>query len=69
LDTAKRRTAADVLAMEGETSATMLAAMVRTVSLFDNRWDSRLMDDRGRAKNLAVQGFPVERVPRGSTRH
>ncbi|MGH8959990.1 MAG: hypothetical protein ACRDWT_02085, partial [Jatrophihabitantaceae bacterium] len=31
LDTGKRRNAADVLAIEGEKSATMLAAMVRTV--------------------------------------
>jgi hypothetical protein len=39
LDTGKRRNAADVLAIEGEKSATMLAAMVRTVWLFDNRPD------------------------------
>lgn len=39
LDTGKRRNAADVLAMEGEKSSTMLAAMVRTVWLFDNRPD------------------------------
>jgi hypothetical protein len=31
LDTGKRRSAADVLAIEGEKSSTMLAAMVRTV--------------------------------------
>src|ERR1700709_2622928 len=31
LDTGKRRNAADVLAIDGEKSATMLAAMVRTV--------------------------------------
>lgn len=39
LDTGKRRNAADVLAIEGEKSATMLAAMVRTVWLFQNRPD------------------------------
>ncbi|HEY5457051.1 MAG TPA: hypothetical protein VIJ96_16425, partial [Acidothermaceae bacterium] len=39
LDTGKRRNAADVLAIEGEKSATMLAAMVRTVWLFNNRPD------------------------------
>ena len=39
LDTGKRRNAADVLAIEGEKSATMLAAMVRTVWLFENRPD------------------------------
>src|SRR5438128_5136838 len=37
LDTGKRRNAADVLAIEGEKSATMLAAMVRTVWLYQNR--------------------------------
>lgn len=37
LDTGKRRNAADVLAIEGEKSATMLAAMVRTVYLYENR--------------------------------
>ena len=39
LDTGKRRNAADVLALEGEKSATMLAAMVRTVWLYHNRPD------------------------------
>lgn len=39
LDTGKRRNAADVLAIEGEKSATMLAAMVRTVLLFEIRPD------------------------------
>jgi hypothetical protein len=39
LDTGKRRNAADVLAIEGEKSSTMLAAMVRTVWLFENRAD------------------------------
>jgi hypothetical protein len=37
LDTGKRRNAADVLAIEGEKSATMLAAMVRTVWLYEHR--------------------------------
>ena len=37
LDTGKRRNAADVLAIEGEKSTTMLAAMVRTVWLYENR--------------------------------
>ena len=37
LDTGKRRTAADVVAIEGEKSSTMLAAMVRTVWLYENR--------------------------------
>jgi hypothetical protein len=39
LDTGKRRTAADVLAIEGEKNSTMLAAMVRTVWLYRNRAD------------------------------
>lgn len=39
LDTGKRRNAADVLAIEGEKSTTMLAAMVRTVWLYQNRPD------------------------------
>jgi hypothetical protein len=37
LDTGKRRNAADVLAIEGEKSAVTLAAMVRTVWLYENR--------------------------------
>ncbi len=37
LDIGKRRTAADVLAIEGEKNSTMLAAMVRTVWLYRNR--------------------------------
>jgi len=37
LDTGKRRNAADVLAIDGEKSAVMLAAMVRTVWLYENR--------------------------------
>ena len=37
LDTGKRRSAADVLAIEGEKSSTMLAAMVRAVWLYENR--------------------------------
>ncbi|HZC51580.1 MAG TPA: hypothetical protein VE441_03660 [Mycobacterium sp.] len=40
LDTGKRRNAADVLAIEGEKSTTLLAAMVRTVWLFHNRADA-----------------------------
>src|SRR5881275_2327319 len=39
LDTGKRRNAADVLAIEGEKSAIMLAAMVRTVWLYEQRPD------------------------------
>ena len=39
LDTGKRRNAADVLAIEGEKSSTTLAAMVRTVWLYENRPD------------------------------
>lgn len=39
LDTGKRRNAADVLAIEGEKNSTLLAAMVRTVWLFENRQD------------------------------
>lgn len=37
LDTGKKRNAADVLAIEGEKSTTLLAAMVRTVWLYENR--------------------------------
>ncbi len=40
LDTGKRRNAADVPAIEGEKSTTMLAAMVRTVWLYENRRDT-----------------------------
>lgn len=40
LDTGKRRNAADVLAIEGEKSTAMLAAMVRTVWLYENRPDT-----------------------------
>lgn len=39
LDTGKRRNAADVLAIGGEKSSIMLAAMVRAVWLFENRPD------------------------------
>jgi hypothetical protein len=39
LDTGKRRNASDVLAIEGEKSTAMLAAMVRTVWLYENRPD------------------------------
>jgi hypothetical protein len=39
VESPKRRNAADVLAIEGEKSATMLAAMVRTVWLYENRPD------------------------------
>lgn len=39
LDTGKSRNAADVLALEGEKSVTMLAAMVRTVWLHEYRPD------------------------------
>jgi hypothetical protein len=39
LDTGKRRNAADVLAIEGEKSAVVLAAMVRTVWLYEHRPD------------------------------
>jgi hypothetical protein len=40
LDTGKKRNAADVLAIEGEKSSTLLAAMVRTVFLYENRPDA-----------------------------
>src|SRR3954447_16063377 len=40
LDTGKRRNAADVLAIEGEKSSTMLAAMVRTAWQSQNRPDA-----------------------------
>jgi hypothetical protein len=39
LDTGKRRTAADVLAIEGEKNSILLAAMVRIVWLYQNRPD------------------------------
>jgi hypothetical protein len=39
LDTGKRRNAADVLALDGEKSVTVLAAMVRTVWLYEHRPD------------------------------
>jgi hypothetical protein len=39
LDTGKKRNAADVLAIEGEKSTTLLAAMVRTVWLYEHRRD------------------------------
>jgi hypothetical protein len=37
LDTGKKRNAADVLAIEGEKSSTLLAAMVRTIWQYENR--------------------------------
>jgi len=40
LDTGKKRNAADVLAIEGEKSTTLLAAMVRTVWQYQNRPDA-----------------------------
>jgi hypothetical protein len=40
LDTGKRRNAADVLAIEGEKSSILLAAMVRTVWQYQNRPDA-----------------------------
>ncbi|MDT4950173.1 MAG: hypothetical protein QOJ37_2768 [Pseudonocardiales bacterium] len=40
LDTGRRRNAADVLAIEGEKSTTLLAAMVRTVWQYENRPDT-----------------------------
>ena len=40
VDTGKRRNAADVLAIEGERSTTLLAAMVRSVWLYHNRRDA-----------------------------
>lgn len=40
VDTGKRRNASDVLAIEGEKSTTMLAAMVRTVWLYEHRPDA-----------------------------
>lgn len=39
LDTGKKRNAADLLAIEGEKSTTLLAAMVRTVWLYEHRRD------------------------------
>jgi hypothetical protein len=40
LDTGKKRNAADVLAIEGEKSSTLLAAMVRAVWQYENRPDA-----------------------------
>jgi hypothetical protein len=40
LDTGKKRNAADVLAIEGEKSSTLLAAMVRTIWQYENRPES-----------------------------
>jgi hypothetical protein len=40
LDTGKKRNAADVLAIEGEKSSTLLAAMVRTIWQYENRPDA-----------------------------
>ncbi|MBB2892111.1 hypothetical protein [Flexivirga oryzae] len=40
LDTGKKRNAADVLAIEGEKNTLLLAAMLRTVWLYDNRPDT-----------------------------
>src|SRR5437870_1669101 len=56
LDTGRRRNAADVLAIEGEKSAVMLAAMVRTVWLYENRpelnWSG---GDAGESNHQIVQ--------------
>ncbi len=63
LDTGKRRNAADVLAIEGEKSAVMLAAMVRTVWLYENRpemsWSG---GDAGMSNHQVVE--TLERHPK-----
>jgi hypothetical protein len=58
LDTGKRRNAADVLAIEGEKSAVLLAAMVRTVWLYHNRPDlSWSGGDAGVSNHQIVQAL------------
>ena len=63
LDTGKRRNAADVLAIEGEKSSTMLAAMVRTVWLYREPAGAELVRRLGRGHQ------PPDRAdPRASIR-
>ena len=54
LDTGKRRNASDVLAIEGEKSATMLATVVRTVWLFENRPDLNWSGGAARVTNHQI---------------
>jgi hypothetical protein len=54
LDTGKRRKASDVLAMEGEKSTTMLAAMTRTIWLYENRRESSWSGGNATATNHQI---------------
>lgn len=54
LDTGKRRNAADVLAIEGEKNTLQLAAMLRTVWLYDNRPDLSWSGGNARVTNHQI---------------
>ncbi|MFC6706550.1 hypothetical protein [Flexivirga alba] len=54
LDTGKKRNAADVLAIEGEKNTLLLAAMVRTVWLYDNRPDTSWSGGGARVTNHQI---------------
>ncbi|HEY9289814.1 MAG TPA: hypothetical protein VIP98_00905 [Microlunatus sp.] len=63
LDTGKRRNGADVLAIEGERSTLQLAAMVRTVWLYDNRPDMSWSGGSARVTNHQILDT-LERNPK-----
>lgn len=54
LDTGKKRNAADVLAIEGEKYTTALAAMLRTVWLYDNRTNASWSGGNARVTNHQI---------------
>lgn len=54
LDTGKKRNAADVLAIEGEKNTLQLAAMLRTVWLYDNRRDLSWAGGNARVTNHQI---------------
>lgn len=54
LDTGKRRNASDILAIGGEKSSTVLAAMVRAVWLYENRSDAGWNGGRAAVTNHEI---------------
>jgi hypothetical protein len=54
LDTGRKRNAADALAIEGETNSHMLAAMLRTVWLYENRPDVAWSGNNGVVTNHQI---------------
>ncbi|WP_236795171.1 hypothetical protein [Amycolatopsis sp. GM8] len=56
LDTGRKRNAADALAIEGETNSHMLASMLRTVWLYQNRPDVSWSGNNGIVTNHQIIG-------------